>query len=179
MLRFRDLVTEPGGTIIEHKAILRSHGEVWWGWWKRMHEKVPRNFLANISKSIKGNTCIYSYIFDVSSQKIYLCETAKIKLSPTGGGMPSPEPEKSPEYYHRGRYSAWFLFKSIDEQPINSLKLVYESSPSYLVDSQKYKSSNEPLIMEHNTNEDNIIRTFRDLKKLDVTMWFVKEITDD
>ena len=35
VLRFRDLVTEPGGTIDEHRRLIAAHGSAWWGWWMR------------------------------------------------------------------------------------------------------------------------------------------------
>ena len=41
ILRFRDLVTQPGATILEHRAIIKNRGSTWWGWWNKAYERVP------------------------------------------------------------------------------------------------------------------------------------------
>jgi hypothetical protein len=175
MLRFRDLVTEPGGTIIEHRSLIRSHGEVWWGWWKREYEVVPRHIFAEMSNEIDKKGTVKGYVFDVSNGKIYSCNIAKVKVSPTKSGMSSPEPERSPEYYQRGRYTAWIMLKSIEDEDINSLNLMYDSAPTNPKESSKYKPSGIPLQpLDTLSEDDNVIRTFRDLRKLDVTMWLLK-----
>ena len=55
ILRFRDLIDE---TINNHIKIIVDQGYVWWGWWSKSDEKIPRNifssFKDHIEKSAKG-----------------------------------------------------------------------------------------------------------------------------
>lgn len=176
MLRFRDLVTEPGGTIIEHRSIITSHNEVWWGWWMREQENPPRKFLADIMNKIQADTFTNGLLYDASRQKLYRCPIIDIKISPTRSGITSPEPEKSPEYYHRGRYPVWFLLKKIDEVDFESLDLFYDSVPSNKSENERYKSSKGKKIVSINDqNDKNEIGSLRDLRHIDATMWVLIE----
>ena len=39
ILRFRDLVTETGETILAHDSIIKEKQAVWWAWWNKGNEK--------------------------------------------------------------------------------------------------------------------------------------------
>src|ERR1019366_8858086 len=109
ILRFRDLVTEDGGTVSEHLNAISTHGEVWWGWWKKQHELVPRSFFAEIADQIDRDGFVEGYLFDNGLTKLYVANIAAIQVAPAGGDMLTPDPNKSPAYYHRRPYPAWFL----------------------------------------------------------------------
>lgn len=106
LLRFRDLVTEPGGNIAEHRQIIRQRGYAWWGWWARQREKVPRNVLERLfpSEAIKREILL----FDSGMMRLYRTSGSKVVVAPSHLGVNSPDFEATPEYYVRGRYPAWF-----------------------------------------------------------------------
>jgi len=52
VLRFRDLVTGHGETIIEHRTIIENKGYTWWGWWKRPYEQIPTVLFENLRKKL-------------------------------------------------------------------------------------------------------------------------------
>lgn len=128
VLRFRDLVTEPGDTIAEHQSIIRTYHATWWGWMGRKREPAPRHFLGKNVDIIERDGHVAAYVFDSDLLKLYLCELAGIAVAPSGTRISSPEPEKTPEYYSRGRYPAWFLFRNIKEIPFPVM--YYDSFPT-------------------------------------------------
>lgn len=115
ILRFRDLVTEDGGTILEHRKILTITGEVWWGWWARQTESVPRAWLAAVNSEIEEYGPVQAWLFDSGSMLIYDATINEIALSPDRMGIRCPDPSRSPEYYQRGSYPAWFRLSSLGE----------------------------------------------------------------
>ncbi len=164
ILRFRDLVTEPGGTIAEHRAILRSCGEVWWGWWMRQYETPPRALFAELREQISRQGSVIGYLFNTGAASLFSCQVADIKLAPGDTGIGPPEPAKSPEYYHRGRYPAWFLLKSIRDQRFEDLDLVYDSFPTK---PELYGTLGQLL--------NQRVASLEQLRHIDVTLWVVQE----
>jgi hypothetical protein len=130
ILRFRDLVTEEGGTIKEHMGLIREYGEVWWGWWMRQYENAPYTLLQELSAFIKKEGLFIGYLFDIGSTRLYSASITKILVAPQGSTVGTPDPKRSPSYYHRGRYPAWFLLHSITEVSIQDLNLIYDSFPT-------------------------------------------------
>jgi hypothetical protein len=53
ILRFRDLVTDPGKTVEEHNTISNSQGHVWWGWWNKFGEQVPVSTFTALLERIR------------------------------------------------------------------------------------------------------------------------------
>lgn len=106
MLRFRDLVTEPGGNIAEHRKIIKQRGYAWWGWWARQREQVPRRVLDELFPSESIPTEII--LFDSGMMRLYRTHASKAVVAPSHLGVNSPDFEATPEYYVRGRYPAWF-----------------------------------------------------------------------
>lgn len=177
MLRFRDLVTEPGGTIIEHQSLIKSYDEVWWGWWMREHEVPPRNFLAEMKVHIEKSKRFTALLYDASRQLFYKAAVADIKLSPTRSGITSPEPAKSPEYYHRGRYPVWFLLQTIEKVDFENLRLRYHSVPSNSFENNKYKSyrGNKINSIEGESGNNGTINSLKHLRNIDATMWVLTD----
>jgi hypothetical protein len=128
VLRFRDLVTEAGETIAEHQSIIRTYRATWWGWMGRKREPAPRHFLGENVNVIERDGRVPAYVFDSDLLKLYLCELTAIAVAPSGTRIGSPEPERTPEYYNRGRYPAWFLFGNIKEIPFPVM--YYDSFPT-------------------------------------------------
>lgn len=162
ILRFRDLVTEEGGTIREHKALLYEFGEVWWGWWMRQYEKPPYPLFKELSGIIKERGKLDGYLFNTGNSKLYITQISKILTPPPGHQIDTPEPEKSPSYYHRGRYPAWFLLKSLEEVEFDSIRLKYESFPTRIKLSDTLSNLLGAKVMSP-----------VELRQTDVTLWVV------
>jgi hypothetical protein len=116
MLRFRDLVTEPGGNIAEHRRLIRQRGHVWWGWWARNQEAVPRTIFAQMFAP--ENEAAEVVLFDTGLMRFYRTTCTRVVVAPSHTGVNSPEFEATPDYYVRGRYPAWFRFED-DILPID------------------------------------------------------------
>jgi hypothetical protein len=110
LLRFRDLVTEPGGNIAEHRRIIRQRGYAWWGWWARQREKVPRMVFEQLFPS--GDAVRDVLLFDSGMMRMYRTTVGKVVVAPSHLGVNSPDFEATPEYYVRGRYPAWFRLEN-------------------------------------------------------------------
>jgi hypothetical protein len=106
MLRFRDLVTEPGGNIAEHRRIIKQYGYAWWGWWARRHEAVPSAAFDQLLP--RGNGPAEVILFDTGMMRLYRTRATGVVVAPSHLGVTSPDFEATPEYYVRGRYPAWF-----------------------------------------------------------------------
>jgi hypothetical protein len=106
MLRFRDLVTEPGGNILEHRRILRRRGYVWWGWWARSHEVIPRK----VFHELLAPSAVFceAILFDRGMLRFYRTSITSVVVTPTHLGVNSPDYDATPEHYVRSRHPAWF-----------------------------------------------------------------------
>ncbi len=163
ILRFRDLVTEQGGTIKEHKHIIQKYGEVWWGWWMRPQERPPRTLFQELSNRAESSGPIEAYLLDTGSNKLYAVRISKVATAPSGSLIVTPDPDKSPEYYHRGRYPAWFLLKSLEEARFEDLRLTYESFPT--------KPEMHDTFAQFRGQK---VKSLEELRHHDVTLWVVK-----
>ena len=106
MLRFRDLVTEPGANIEEHRKIIRNRGYAWWGWWARQREHAPRLAFAALFSADANATDVV--LFDSGMMRFYRTQATQVVVAPSRLGVNSPDFEATPDYYVRGRYPAWF-----------------------------------------------------------------------
>lgn len=165
ILRFRDLVTEEGGTVKEHREILRSYGEVWWGWWMRQYETSPRELLAELREKIAQAGQILGYLFNTGEGKLFSSTIADIRVAPPGTKIGPPDPERTPEYYSRGRYPAWFLLRLIADQRFEDCNFFYDSFPS-----------RPDLHQEYSKLRNERVRSLEDLRQTDVTLWVIGEV---
>lgn len=128
LLRFRDLVTEPGGNISEHRRIMRLRGYVWWGWWARQREeKAPLSVFEYFFRA--DRTPANVILFDRGFLRLYRTTASKVIVAPTSFGVNSPEFEATPEYYVRGRYPAWFRLQG-DITPIEGTSVTVVARPT-------------------------------------------------
>lgn len=113
VLRFRDLVTEPGGTIREHRRILDAAGHVWWGWWMRQYEMPPSELFSELYQAIRKGTAPKAYLLDSGQALLYACHIDDIRVAPPDDTIGPPQLDTTPAYYQRGAYPAWFRLTSI------------------------------------------------------------------
>lgn len=112
ILRFRDLVTAEGETIKKHIAIIKDYGYVWWGWWKKGNEKTPVGEFAKLEVKAKTRP-IDVFLIDSGQSLVYRAVCVDMELKEEGK-LPSPEKEKTPEYYQDQEYYAWFKLTKIE-----------------------------------------------------------------
>jgi len=163
ILRFRDLVTEEGGTIRDHASLLEKYGEVWWGWWMRPYEIPPRPLFQELSNRIQKQGGLIGYLFDTGSTRLYSAHISRILMAPLENGIPTPEPERSPSYYHRGRYPAWFLLRSLKEVNFLDLKFIYDSFPTM----PELQGTLAQL-------QGKRVSSLEQMRQIDVTLWVVQ-----
>ena len=158
ILRFRDLVTPPGGAIKEHRRLIQRTGEAWWGWWMRPNEEAPRALFKELADNIEIHKPFTAYLLDSGSLQLYSVHLDRIAAAPPGSTIATPDPEKSPDYYHKGRYPIWFLLRSLNEVYIEDLRLLFDSVPT-----------NPDLQVGHLREAQ--ISSLEQLRTLDVTLW--------
>jgi len=161
ILRFRDLVTEEGGTLGEHLRLLKKFGEVWWGWWMRQYETPPRTFLGELSDRIEREGTVRIFLFNTGESRLYAAGAAQVLVAPPGDRIATPDPERSPEYYHRGSYPAWFRLRTLREVHLTELEFFYDSFPT-----RPDLSQLAPLLGQR-------VMSLDQLRNIDVTLWAV------
>lgn len=98
-------------TLDFHLDALRN-GPVWWGWWKKSHEDFPVDLFARAIKGIDSGPLRIGLVDRVDEEySVALCR--KITVDLEGAPLPSPDPERTPEYYAAKRCPAWFEFVEI------------------------------------------------------------------
>lgn len=162
MIRFRDLTVELGGTIRDHQELIRRFGEVWWGWFMQPYETVPRTLFAGIRNGLDKTGTTDALLFDTGQGLFYRTVISDVKVAPSERGLSSPDPERSPEYYHRGRYSAWFKLLNIQAVRFDELHLRYLEFPTR---PDRAGTLNQLV--------GNSIREVDNLRETKVTLWVV------
>jgi 3',5'-cyclic AMP phosphodiesterase CpdA len=119
VLRFRDLVA---ATIPEHRAVIEEHGHVWWGWWNKPNEKIPRRTFAELRERIAAEGHVDVYLADSGTNSLYRARVTGIEESETEGVIPSPDPTRSPGYYSTSTYKAWFRIEAIEDTVEDDLR---------------------------------------------------------
>lgn len=130
ILRFRDLVTENGGTIAEHLRLISEHGEVWWGWWMKQYETVPYAIFKELGESLAAGNTPTVYLYNTGQTLLFRASLKDIRVAPLNDVIATPEPTKMPHYYQHGRYPAWFLLASIEPQAWSECVFYYDAFPT-------------------------------------------------
>ena len=122
ILRFRDLVTPPGGTIELHREFIRTGGYVWWGWWSKAGERIPVDVFITLQKiAIAG--ALEALLFDSGHNQIHRVVCTDIHWRAKQDRGISPEPNMTPPYYRDREYLAWFKFREINPDPHDAAAL--------------------------------------------------------
>ena len=119
VLRFRDLVAE---TIRRHQECIDRNDYVWWGWWNKPTEKIPRTTFSQFSEIIGHDGDLPIYLVDSGSVQLYKASLTGIESSATEGGIECPEPSKTPLYYQGQEYKVWFRLRAIEEVSIVEIR---------------------------------------------------------
>lgn len=132
VLRFRNLVAPD--TIEVHKKLIEENGYVWWGWWHKPDEHIPRDFIA----SLKRETEKLLFLIDSGNKLLYKAIFEDIKMTSDENDLiESPDIKKTPEYYSKNKYMMWFKFKSIESIENTEIQnWAYLKVPNFLEDEQ-------------------------------------------
>jgi hypothetical protein len=165
VLRFRDLVTEPGGTITEHRMVIDARGYVWWGWWMRQWERPPTELFVEIYQRIRAGVEPAAFLFDSGRAQLHQCRISDVKAAPTGETIGPPELDATPAYYQRGSYPAWFKLTRIaaDGQPDVPRGWAFEAFPS-----NPDADGNTALV-------GSPVESLDQVRKTDATLWLMRE----
>jgi hypothetical protein len=172
ILRFRDLSTEPGGTIKSHSAKIDEHGFTWWGWWNKAGEKVPTGVFSELTKKA-AQDALSVYLFDSGRDEPHVFKATckevfwRHDLEPSQ----SPDAEATPSYYQPRAYKAWFKLSSISAIPLDPSVLQewsYERVDDFFESTQsRYDQFYGKRV--HSTEE---------LRQQDRTIWFVRKFRE-
>jgi len=161
VFRFRDLVTEPGGTIEEHRRILNAHGSVWWGWWMRQYESPPTDVFAAFAKTLESGTEPKIYLFDTGQALLYAARLIDVRVALPGDTIGPPDLATTPDYYQRGSYPAWLRLASIEDTTLQD---------------QRWEFSRLPTRPDDNGHlAGRAIESLEELRRTDATMWAVRQ----
>ncbi len=169
ILRFRDLVTEDGGTISDHRDLIKKHGEVWWGWWMKQYEKPPIELFREIAHVIKEEGYYKAFLFNSGTLKLYRANIVKMISAPLTTRIGTPDFEKSPGYYHRGSYPAWFLLSKIEEISVAESKMLIMGFPTIDVDVVNFDAKDKYLSLLNKELKD-----LTRIRETDITLWEIE-----
>lgn len=167
ILRFRDLVTEENGTIKRHKDVIAQNGYVWWAWWKKGNETTPVQEFSSLGTNAK-TTPVSLFLVDSGQGLVFRATCVNVELR-TGQKIPSPEIDKTPEYYRNQEYYAWFKFTQIEPCSETELRnFAYVDCPSLFID----KNTN------YGKFNSKKIYSVAELIQQNRTVWFVRPATE-
>jgi 3',5'-cyclic AMP phosphodiesterase CpdA len=101
------------GTIWQHKKLIDDYGYCWWGWWKA---NSPTDDLFPHTEGFEhlvesGPTDVG--LFSISLGRAYVARVTAVSTH-AGSPIPSPELGRTPLYYRKTPYPAWFKLESIE-----------------------------------------------------------------
>ncbi len=164
-MRFRDLVTEPGGTILEHRRVLDERDTVWWGWWMRQYESPPRDVLGELRDRLDEGVEPVIFLLDSGQAALYSAVVADLRVGPPDDSLSSPDVSRTPEYYQRGRYPAWFLLASIEDDALTNHRWRFAEFPTNV-------EKNHDLV---GARVDSVAQ----VRDSDATLWVMEELRED
>lgn len=111
-LRFRDI--EVPDTIEEHANVIRDLGGVWWGWWHKPGEVVPKRAFAAVRSAISEHGSAQVLLVNSGEPpSLYNAAVADIAYAIDEGAAEAPDAERVPSYYSHQRKKAWFRLAEI------------------------------------------------------------------
>ncbi len=167
ILRFRDLVTAENETIAKHLAVIGQHGYVWWAWWKKGNEKTPKKEFAYLSIEAKSQP-LDIFLVDSGQSLVYRATCSGVELT-AKDKIPSPERDKTPEYYCDQEYYAWFKFTKIE--PCDESDL---TGFSYVGCDSLFGDDNA----DYSQFNDKRIYSIKEIIQQNRTVWFARKARD-
>lgn len=171
ILRFRDLVTPPGGTIEAHREVLAGKGHVWWGWWSKAGERVPSDIFGNLKGRARRGDGLDLLLFDSGRLLLYRARCTDIYWDPAGEEQEAPDDgDATPDYYRTQANLAWFKLDEIPADPLGAPDAVLRLNTYVKVDefftsgSSRYTSFYGKKVVSR-----------EELRQQDRSIWFVRD----
>lgn len=168
ILRFRDLVTEENGTIKRHQDVIAQNGYVWWAWWKKGNETTPVPEFSSLATNAK-TAPVNLFLVDSGQGLVYRAKCEDVDLR-AAQKIPSPETDKTPEYYRDQEYYAWFKFTQIEQCDESDLKQF-----SYVDCPALFENKN----IDYSKFNHKKIYSAAELIQQNRTVWFIRPATED
>jgi hypothetical protein len=173
ILRFRDLVTAPGDTILRHaEKTGEAGGHVWWGWWAKSGEQVPAEAFGPLVKRARREG-LPLFLFDSGRLLLFRAVCTDIEWDHAGDLIPSPDGAQTPAYYGDQKYRAWFKFSGITAEPVVPPEEVLHRHSYVQVDS--FFSGGESRFTAFYGKR---VSSLHELKDQERTIWFLRPVRD-
>lgn len=169
ILRFRDLVTDPSETIASHRAIINAADYTWWAWWHKLGEKVPTEVFTGLNRRMTDAGPMRIYLMDSGQELLYEASCADIRWALNLEREPSPEPDKTPDYYKDRSYQAWFKLTHIAAEPVAQPEPVLNALTYERVDDFFTSGASQ-----YGVFYGKRIYSPGELRQQDRTIWFVR-----
>lgn len=122
VLRFNDYY-DP--TVELHVDIINASGHVWWGWWKKSHEKKKTDLLDVIASKCP----IKVGLVNRGEKQYYEANCTQIVADSSGTPIASPEASLTPSYYRNKSVPAWLKLSSITLISKESFRIQFGGMP--------------------------------------------------
>ena len=167
ILRFRDLVTAPGQTIQQHKDISDKEEHVWWGWWSKFGETVPDDAFRELARQA-GTGGVEIFLMDSGQDLLYRATCIEIRRDPDHARIDSPDKRRTPEYYSKQAFLAWFRLK--DVAPVLDPKSVL-AQYSYVQVDEFFADR----LSRFTAFSGKQVYSVQELRQQDRTIWFLRQ----
>lgn len=168
ILRFRDLSTPANRTTIEeHKSIIASKKDVWWGWWHKQGESVPTAAFLEILDAITKSGPYPIFLFDTGRYRLHRASLIGIDWDKTFTKIQTPGRDKTPNYYGDAHYLAWFKLSGIEDQPLPEAEL---RNWSYVRRDELFETRKSIFEAFY----DKQLTSYTELRNQDRTIWFIR-----
>lgn len=168
ILRFRDLSTNPGETIIFHQEKIKKHGYTWWGWWNKAGETIPHTAFQTFMSAIDTIGYIDVFLFDTGTRSLYPAKMEEIHWDQRFREINSPSRYVTPDYYGERKLKAWFKLKEIGDG-INDESALHQWS---YVEVDELFETKKSIFQIFNGKQ---ISSFEELRHQERTVWFVRD----
>ncbi|MDP5184702.1 metallophosphoesterase [Blastococcus sp. BMG 814] len=108
-MRFSDYEAD---TIAEHEQVLAQHGEVWWAWWKKLHEDWPAIDLGRLLAAVSSTGAASVGLLDRPTNRFFTANCSAV-VHHQGEPVATPDVATTPAYYHDRLFPAWLKFTAI------------------------------------------------------------------
>lgn len=165
VLRFRNLGIP--NTVEAHLDKITEYKKVWWGWWNKEDEYIPRDVLAELNIEIASNGFAEIFLIDSGNKILYTAKLIEINESKTEETIQTPNEKLTPDYYSKNPHKIWFCFTEIKKIDSNIIqKWAYRKVDKFTED--KYESHFEnKMVFDLDEMLSRIHRTIYFIKTYD------------
>jgi hypothetical protein len=129
----------------------------------RQYESPPRSVLGEIRDELNRGAEPTVFLLDSGQARLYSSVVADLRVGPPGEMIASPDVSRTPEYYQRGRYPAWFLLVAIEEASLDEHRWIFAEFPTN-------QEKNQDLIGAQ-------VESLEQVRASDATLWVMEEQT--